>query len=52
LVWFVINLPYLVFWAAVIVVVVVVLKKKSAKRKAKKIGKTSDNNETVLDSQE
>ncbi len=52
LVWFVINLPYLVFWAAVIVVVVVVLKKKSAKRRAKKLGKTSDNNETVLDSQE
>ncbi len=52
LVWFVINLPYLVFWAAVIVVVVVVLKKKSAKRKAKKLGKKSDNNETILDSQE
>ena len=52
LVWFVINLPYLAFWAVVIVVVVVVLKKKCAKRKAKKLGKTSDNNETVLDSQE
>ena len=52
LVWFVVNLPYLVFWAAVIVVVVVVLKKKSTKRKAKKLGKMSDNNETVLDSQE
>lgn len=52
LVWFVINLPYLAFWAVVIVVVVVVLKKKSAKRRAKKLGKTSDNNETVLDSQE
>jgi hypothetical protein len=51
LVWFVINLPYLVFWAAVIVVVVVVLKKKSAKRRAKKLGKTSENNETVLDSE-
>ena len=52
LVWFVINLPYLVFWGAVIVVVVVVLKKKSAKRRAKKLGKTSDNNETILDSKE
>lgn len=52
LVWFVINLPYLVFWVAVIVVVVVVLKRKCAKRKAKKSGKTSDNNETILDSQE
>ena len=52
LVWFVINLPYLAFWVAVIVVVVVVLKKKSAKRKAKKLGKMSDNNETVLDRQE
>ncbi|MBO5176197.1 MAG: DUF4349 domain-containing protein [Lachnospiraceae bacterium] len=52
LVWFVINLPYLAFWAVVIVVAVVVLKKKCAKRKVKKLGKTSDNNETVLDSQE
>ncbi len=52
LVWAVVNLPYLVFWGAVIVVLVVVLKKKSAKRKAKKIGKQSENNETVLDSQE
>ena len=52
LVWFIINLPYLAFWAVVIVVVVVVLKKKSAKRKAKKLGRTSDNNETVLDSKE
>jgi hypothetical protein len=52
LVWFVINLPYLAFWAVVIVVVVVVLKKKAAKRRAQKLGKTSDNNETVLDSQE
>lgn len=52
LVWFVINIPYLVFWGAVIVVLVVVLKKKSAKRKAKKLGKTSENNETVLDSKE
>ena len=52
LVWFILNLPYLAFWAVVIVVVVVVLKKKSAKRRAKKLGKTSDNNETVLDSKE
>ena len=52
LVWFIINLPYLAFWAVVIVVVVVVLKKKSAKRRAKKLGKTSVNDETVLDSQE
>ena len=52
LVWAVINLPYLLFWAAVIVVLVVVLKKKKAKRIAKKLGKQSENNETVLDSQE
>lgn len=52
LVWFIINIPYIVFWCAVIVVVVVVLKKKNAKRKAKKAGKQSENNETVLDSQE
>lgn len=52
LVWFIINLPYLAFWAVLIVVVVIVLKKKAAKRRAKKIGKKSDNNETVLDSQE
>lgn len=52
LVWAVINLPYLVFWGAVIVVLVIVLKKKSAKRKAKKLGKQSENNETVLDSKE
>ena len=52
LVWAVVNLPYLVFWGVVIVVLVVVLKKKNAKRKAKKIGKQSENNETVLDSKE
>ena len=52
LVWFIVNLPYLAFWAVVIVVVVVVLKKKIAKRRAKKLGKKSENNETVLDSQE
>lgn len=52
LVWAVVNLPYLVFWAAVIVVLVVVLKKKIAKRKAKNKGKQSENNETVLDSEE
>lgn len=52
LVWAVVNLPYLVFWGAVIVVIVIVLKKKSAKRKAKKLGKQSENNETVLDSKE
>ena len=52
LVWFIINIPYIVFWCAVIVVAVVVLKKKHAKRKAKKLGKQSENNETVLDSQE
>lgn len=52
LVWFIINLPYLAFWAVVIVIVVIVLKKKSAKRRAKKLGKKSDNNETVLDSKE
>lgn len=52
LVWFIVNLPYLVFWAVVIVVLVVVLKKKNAKRKAKKLGKQSENNETVLDSKE
>ena len=52
IVWFVVNIPYIVFWCAVIVVAIVVLKKKSAKRKAKKLGKQSENNETVLDSQE
>lgn len=51
-VWLVMNLPYLVFWGVVIVVLVVVLKKKRAKRRAKKLGKQSENNETVLDSQE
>jgi len=52
IVWFIVNLPYLVFWAAVIVVLEVVLKKKSKKRKAGKLGKQSENNETVLDSKE
>lgn len=52
LVWFIVNLPYLVFWAAVIVILVVVLKKKNAKRKAKRLGKQSGNNETVLDGKE
>ena len=51
-VWFVMNLPYLVFWGAVIVVLVVVLKKKRAKRRAKKLEKQSGKNETILDSQE
>lgn len=52
LVWFIINIPYIVFWCAVIVVLVVILKKKKAKRKANRIGKQSENNETVLDSKE
>jgi len=52
LVWFVVNIPYLVFWSVVIVILVVVLKKKNAKRKAKRTGKQSENNETVLDSKE
>ncbi len=52
LVWAIVNLPYLVFWGAVVVVLVVVLKKKRAKRIAKKLGKQSKNDETVLDSQE
>ena len=52
LVWAVVNLPYLVFWGAVLVVLVIVFKKKSAKRKAKRIGKQNENNETVLDSKE
>lgn len=52
LVWAIVNLPYLVFWGVVLVVLVVMLKKKRAKRKAKKLGKQSENNETVLDSQE
>jgi len=52
LVWFVINIPYLVFWGVVIVVLVVILKKQNTKRKAKKQGKQSKDNETVLDSEE
>lgn len=52
LVWAVVNLPYLVFWGIVLVVLVVVLKKKKAKRIARKSGKQSENNETVLDSKE
>jgi len=52
LVWFIVNIPYIVFWCAVIVVLVIVLKKKNAKRKAKNKGKQSENNETVLDSKE
>ena len=51
-VWFVVNLPYLVFWAAVIVVLVVVFKKKRAKRKAKKLEKQREKNETELDGKE
>ena len=51
LVWFVINIPYLVFWGAVIVVLVIILKKKNVMRKAKKQGKQSKDNETVLDSE-
>ena len=50
LVWFIVNLPYLAFWAVVIVVVAVVLKKKLVRYKMKKIGKKSENNETELDS--
>ncbi len=52
IVWFVVNLPYLVFWGAVIVVAVVFLKKKGAKRKAKKLEKQSVKNETELDDKE
>lgn len=52
LVWAVVNLPYLVFWGVVLAVLVVALKKKNAKRKAKKKEKQSENNETILDSQE
>ena len=48
-VWFVVNLPYLVFWAIVIVLVVVFIKKKAKKRKQKKSMK---NNETKLDNKE
>ena len=52
LVWFIVNIPYLVFWTVTIVILVVVLKKKHANRKAKNKGKQSENNETVLDSKE
>ena len=52
LVWFIVNIPYLVFWTVVIVIVIVVLRKKNTKRKAKRLGKQSENNETVLDSKE
>ncbi len=52
LVWFVINLPYLVFWGVVLVVAVLLLKKRRAKRRAKKLEKQSGKNETILDSQE
>ena len=48
LVWFVVNLPYLLFWGVVVVVLVVVLKKKTKKRTRKQ----SVNNETELDSKE
>ncbi len=52
LVWFVVNLPYLVFWGVVLVIAVVLLKKRRAKRREKKLEKQSGKNETILDSQE
>lgn len=39
LVWVVINIPYLVFWAVVIVLLVVFIKKKNRKRKQRKLEK-------------
>ena len=51
-VWMVVNLPYLLFWGLVIVAAVVFLKKKHTKRKAGKLGKQNENNETNLDSKE
>lgn len=49
LVWFVVNLPYLVFWAAVVAAVVVIIRKKWKKRKLRKQKK---NNEAKLDDKE
>lgn len=49
LVWFVINLPYLAFWAAVIAGVVVFIKTKRKKRKLRKLMK---DNEAKLDDKE
>lgn len=49
LVWFVTNLPYLVFWAAVIAAVVVVIRNKWKKRKLRKQKK---NDEAKLDDKE
>lgn len=49
LVWFVVNLPYLVFWAAVIVGVIAFIKTRRKKRKLRKLMK---NNEAKLDDKE
>ena len=49
LVWFVTNLPYLVFWAAVIAAVVVLIRNKWKKRKLRKQKK---NDEAKLDDKE
>lgn len=48
-VWFIVNLPYLAFWAAVIAGVVVLIKKRCKKRKLRKLMK---NNEAKLDDKE
>ncbi|MGN0505322.1 MAG: DUF4349 domain-containing protein [Lachnospiraceae bacterium] len=48
-VWFVVNIPYLVFWAVVIAAVIIIIKKKANKRKLRK---SMRNNETKLDDKE
>ena len=52
LVWVVVNVPYLVFWAAVIVVVIVLIKKKNAKRKQKKLEKQREKDAAKMGSEE
>ncbi len=51
-VWFVINIPYLVFWGAVIVAAVVWIKKKNRKRQQKKLEKQREQNGTDMGSEE
>ena len=52
LVWFVINVPYLVFWAVVLVLLVVFLKKKGQKRKQRKLEKQREKDAAKVGSEE
>lgn len=52
LVWVVVNIPYLVFWAAVIVVAVIIVKRKNAKRRQRKLEKQREKDAAKVGSEE